>query len=779
MKTKPTDILLAEDQDFDAELIRDTIGNEGIEASFTRISNRNELLKALKNKEYDIILCDYTLPGLSDKEALHLVRDSATDTPFIYMSDRDPDKDDLDALKEGAADFIPKTQLHRLVPSIQRAVNESREKKSLKRIIKEKEKSTDPENAKEAEKRLDILFNKAPDAFYIRDLNGKILDINQAAENLTGYKKEEVIGKNFLELNLIPARLKDSFIQIMEKSNKGMSTEPEEFTIINKQGEEVVVEKTAYPMMFHGETSVLGIVRDITQRKTAEKKLRQSEEKFKALVKNTEDIIFLIDKDYVHRGMYGRGTKKLKLDPKDYIGKKISEVFDQETADAHIKALNNVFRGEFEVFTWRYTLSSGEFFLQTSLSPIYNENGEVDSVVGIARDLTETHELLKELEEAKEQAEESNRLKSAFLANISHEIRTPMNGIMGFTGLLKNTDLPQDKRNEFVEIIDSQSRHLMQIINDIIDISKMESDQFTLRKKETSVNDLLQSQYDIYSNLLQNKGKKEITLKLEKTDQEHTVYTDDTRLAQILSNLLDNAVKFTEEGSIHFGYKEHDHQFLLFYVKDTGIGIPEDKQDVIFESFRRVNESMTRTFEGAGLGLAITSKLVNKLGGEICLKSEEGKGTSFYFTLPYQKKKHDSPSIEKTAKNRPLDLYGKTIMVVEDDEPSRLYMEEMLKPTNAKVITAENGEVAWKRILKDHSISMILMDIKLPDYNGLELTGKIKKRYPHIPVIAQTAYAMNKDKQKALIKGCDDYISKPIEERRLFELINKYLKMSD
>ncbi|MFW6101289.1 MAG: ATP-binding protein, partial [Bacteroidota bacterium] len=562
-------------------------------------------------------------------------------------------------------------------------------------------------------------------------------------------------------------------------ANKGLGNVPEEFTIINKQGEEVIVEKTAYPMMFHGETSVLGIVRDITQRKIAEKKLRQSEEKFKALVNSTDDIIILIDKDYVHRGMYGRGMKKLGLDPKDYIGKKISEVFDQETTEIHIKALEKVFRGEFEVFTWRYTLPDGEIFLQTSLSPIYNENGEIDSVVGIARDLTDTHELLKELEEAKEKAEESNRLKSAFLANISHEIRTPMNGIMGFTELLKSPELPRDKINEFVEIIDSQSQHLLQIINDIIDVSKMEADQFTLKKKETPVNELLQKQYDIYYNLLHNRGNKNITLKLELPDQEHVVYTDDTRLAQVVSNLLDNAVKFTEKGSIHFGYQKNDPEHLIFYVKDTGIGIPEDKQDVIFKSFRRVNESMTRTFEGAGLGLAITNKLVEKLGGEICLKSEEGKGSSFYFTLPYQTKKYNSPSGEKSDKNKALDLCGKTIMVVEDDEPSRLYLEEMLKPTHAKVITAENGDVAWKKILKDHSISMILMDIKLPDHNGLELTGEIKKRYPDIPVIAQTAYAMNKDTLKALKKGCDDYISKPIEQRRLSELINKYLKSSD
>jgi CheY-like chemotaxis protein len=350
-----------------------------------------------------------------------------------------------------------------------------------------------------------------------------------------------------------------------------------------------------------------------------------------------------------------------------------------------------------------------------------------------------------------------------------------MNGIMGFTQLLKNHDLPLEKKEEFLEIIESRSQHLLQIINDIIDISKIEANQFDVQKKDTSLLELLQHQSDFYSNLLKNNGNSHINLELEMQGlEEAVVHTDDVRLQQILSNLLDNAVKFTHQGHIRLGCRRYEKKRLLFYVRDTGIGIPKDKQHIVFDSFRQVDDSFTRTFEGTGLGLAITRKLVARLGGQIWLESEKNRGSTFYFTIP-DVGLHDQEQEAREEEEGFPDLAGHTVLVVEDDSFSRRYLQELIKPTHARIILAEDGKSAWEKIRGNPSISIILMDIKLPDYNGLELTQKVKASYPRIKVIAQTAYAMSSDKPRALEYGCDAYISKPVRQKRLFQLIEQTL----
>jgi len=763
-------VLLVEDDSFNAELIADTIYNEGLQAEIIRARNRSELIKKLKEYAFDIVLCDSTIPGLAEMEALRIVQTNDEDLPLIYLSNHSSERAGIDCLKEGAADFILKDQVHRLVPSMSRSVRTYRKIKGYRTSLQRLQSS-----GEENEKGLEMLFHQAPDAFYLRNPNGKVIDTNLAAERLIGYRKEEMIGKDFIELNLIPEGFQETFRRKIEQANRGESTRPEEFTILNKEGQETVVELTAYPLVYNNQESILGIVRDITRRKETEKRLKQSEEKFKALVKSTEDIIFLIDKQYILRGLYGKGLRKLGINQKDYQGKQITRLFDSKTTKVHIEALQKAFRGEFRVLSWRIPSPSGERYFQTSLSPIYDEKGVIHSLVGIGRDISEMHELMKELEEAKEKAEENDRLKSAFLANISHEIRTPMNGIVGFTQLLKNHDISQEKKEEFLEIIESRSHHLLQIINDIIDISKIEANQFDIQKKDTSIEAVLQQQIDFYSNLLRSKEKTHISLELEMNGlQEAIVHTDEVRLQQILSNLLDNAVKFTHQGSIRLGCRPYKKDRLLFYVSDTGIGIPKDKQHIVFESFRQVDESFTRTFEGTGLGLAITRKLVGILGGHIWLESEREQGSVFYFTIPSVGSHEEEQEGDQEEPAFP-DLEGRTILVVEDDSFSRRYLQELIKPTRARIILAEDGTSAWKKILHDPSISIILMDIKLPDYNGLKLTQKVKESFPKIKVIAQTAYAMSSDKPRALAHGCDGYISKPVRQKHLFEVIEQNL----
>ena len=376
--------------------------------------------------------------------------------------------------------------------------------------------------------------------------------------------------------------------------------------------------------------------------------------------------------------------------------------------------------------------------------------------------------------EAKEQAEESDRLKTTFLANMSHEIRTPMNGIIGFTQVLKQKDFPEEKEQEFLNIIHSRATNLLQIINDIVDISKIEANQLKVEYREFNLNQLLYELYNTYHFELQNLNKPDVQIYLNKVldYKASLIYSDETRLRQILTNLVSNALKFTEKGEIEFGYKMRNEEELLFYVQDTGIGIPEDKQETIFNRFRQADEFTSRKYDGTGLGLSISMKLVEMLGGEIWVESEEGKGSCFYFTLPYKKieKSTDGAYPDETLIN--YNWEGHRILVVEDDPTTQEYINEILKPTKAKVDFTETGESGLEYYQTSKTYSLILMDLKLPDMSGVEVTRKIRQNDTSIPIIAQTAYAMGEDKDQCLEAGCNEFITKPFEPHSLIGIIH-------
>ena len=387
---------------------------------------------------------------------------------------------------------------------------------------------------------------------------------------------------------------------------------------------------------------------------------------------------------------------------------------------------------------------------------------------------------LQNLMEAKEQAEESDRLKSAFLANMSHEIRTPMNGILGFTQLMLSRISPVDEQKYYLDIIYDRGNHLLQIINDIIDISKIEANQLKIERKLFNLNDLIYELYHSYEVELENKDDNNIQLDLFLgfSKENSYIYSDKIRLRQILTNLIGNAFKFTEKGKISFGYEQKDEETLLFFVKDTGIGIPKEKQKHIFDRFRQAEEgNTTRNYEGTGLGLSISRNLVHLLNGEIWLNSEDGKGSAFYFTLPFEKgvQHHSSTNTEK-PENHDYNWHNKKILVVEDDPVSQSYLKEILDQTGAEIFLAANGSEAFRIFSRNKDFSMILMDIKLPDKSGHQVTKEIREARSDVPIIAQTAYAMQEDREKSLEAGCTDYITKPIDPKTLLAVMNKYLK---
>ncbi|SRR6056297_246844 len=378
----------------------------------------------------------------------------------------------------------------------------------------------------------------------------------------------------------------------------------------------------------------------------------------------------------------------------------------------------------------------------------------------------------QKLRNAKQKAEEADRLKSAFLANMSHEIRTPMNGILGFSQLLRTREVSEDKKNAFLDQIINNSKQLLTLINDIIDISKIEAGQLEIYQAETNLNELMDETYQLF----QSYQNSQVRLKPEKglENEKSQIFTDKHRLKQVLTNLISNAFKFTSHGEIVLGYELIENAFLKFYVKDTGEGISKKAQKIIFDRFKQADRSSTKNFSGTGLGLAISKEITEMLGGKIWVESKKKEGSDFYFTIPYK------PSSTEDGKKKTTDLKenynweDKTVLIVEDDESSFILLSTSLQDTKIKILHASNGKEAVKKT-EENKIDIVLMDIQLPVMNGYEATKEIRKRNKDLPVIAQTAYAMQSDHNKSMEAGCNDHINKPVDTKTLMKKMHQFL----
>jgi len=358
---------------------------------------------------------------------------------------------------------------------------------------------------------------------------------------------------------------------------------------------------------------------------------------------------------------------------------------------------------------------------------------------------------------------------------MSHEIRTPMNGILGFADLLKSPNLSGDKMKKYIELIEKSGDRMLNIINDIIDISKIESGQMGVTIAATNINEQIEYIYTFFKNEADEKGL-HLSYVNPLPKEAAMVMSDREKIYAILTNLVKNAIKYTDIGSIEFGYRLTEPDKVLFYVKDTGIGIPIVRQKAIFDRFVQADIADKRAFQGAGLGLSITKAYLEMLDGTIWVESEEGKGSTFYFTLPYSlvysKVEPDNDTASTNYINQTKEL---KILIAEDDEISEMLITEIIEMFNGKVLKATTGIEAIEVCRNNPDIDLVLMDIKMPEMNGYEATRHIRSFNKDVIIIAQTAYGLSGDRDKAIEAGCNEYFSKPLNKDVFLGFLNSNL----
>jgi len=505
--------------------------------------------------------------------------------------------------------------------------------------------------------------------------------------------------------------------------------------------------------------------------------LSEQQSRLRNIIDSVPDMIFFKDTNSRFQGCNKAFERFINRKESEIIGMTEYDLFSPAQSEIYLASDKHLLLTGEPVRTKEWTpLKDGHSLLFDTLKTTYrDDDGNILGIIAISRDVTEMEETRQRLLMAKDKAEESDRLKTAFLANMSHEIRTPMNAIIGFSDLLTDEDLTKEEKADFVEKIKLSGENLMNLINDIIDIAKIEAGQLKIIESPCNVDSLLNDLHGTFTEIKNQQRKQtiDLLLNIEHQEKEIITITDPLRLQQVITNLLGNALKFTDHGRIEFGYMIDDG-FLKFYVRDTGIGIPESKQDLLFQRFTQVDASTTRKFGGTGLGLAISKNIVELLGGTIWLESEPGLGSTFFFTIPYK------PSDKINSKTRKslneYDWSEHTIMVAEDIDENYMLLEAAFRRTGVKMIHARDGLAAVNEAKNNDAIDLILMDIQLPVMTGYEAIHNILLVKPEIPIISYTAYALPNEREKSLSAGCVDYVTKPMKAEILIPLVNKYLK---
>jgi PAS domain S-box-containing protein len=603
------------------------------------------------------------------------------------------------------------------------------------------------------------LFNEMVSGFAVHEMiydeNGnpcdyRYLAVNPAFEKLTGLKSIEIVGKSIKEV--IPT-IEEYWINTFgEVAKTGTPVSYENYA--EELGK--YYETVAYSP---GKDKFAVVFNDITQRVKSRDEL---------------DKIFNLSLDLICIASFDGYFIKTNPAFHTILGFSMEELKSQKLWEFILESDRGITRKVFmdelardnaiNNFQNRLVTSDGKIvWISWAAQPLTKDK----TIFAIGRNITDQKKAEGELISAKEKAIESDRLKSAFLANMSHEVRTPMNAIIGFSSLLDINHLEADKRRKYTQIIRSRCDDLLRIIDDILDISRIEAGQVVINPEDFVVNNLMQEILEIHKQRIINLEKTQLGIELQPLISQIILHNDRQRLLQIMNNLIDNAIKFTLEGKVTFGCREYVQDKVLFFVTDTGIGIPKEKHQVIFQRFRQAEENLTRKFGGNGLGLAISKPLIQLMGGNIWLESESGKGSTFYFTVDKYLGQQELTELIK--------LKDKRILVVEDDRHSVDYFRILLEQLGAVISHARSGNESLTLLEAGAKYDLILMDIQLTDISGIEVTRAIRKFDMQTPIIAETAYARAEDRQNCLDAGCNDFIAKPVDDEDLIKLLLKYI----
>lgn len=606
--------------------------------------------------------------------------------------------------------------------------------------------------------------------------DGLILNIKPGMDdNLKDPDLKKFIGKDIYSLP-IDDHIKIEILETIERVLRNGVYNEHQYPIKNKSGEK----RHLYTRTSKSgkENEVIIMVKDVTDEINLQSDLRNAKDNAENLIKMANVIVVELDENgtilffneaaekitgYKKDEAVGKNWFNFMIPPEDKIKMmKFMTKMRLNFAEEDRKHENEIITksGQRRFIVWR--------------NNVIMKNKDIEGFVSFGVDITDRKVFEEELIKAKEKAEESDKMKLEFLANMSHDLRTPMNAIIGFSDLLKNNNLTKTEKNDYINTIINNGKFLMALIDDIIDVSKIDTNSLKIEKKEFEINKLLEELRLSY--VKQMKDKKIDIIIDEDINKNIVIYSDKYRMRQILMNLIGNAIKFTKDGYVKFGYKMLSDK-LMIYVEDTGVGISEENKKIIFERFTQLSNTGHK-FKGAGLGLSITKSLIKLLGlNNIEVESELGKGSKFYFYTPYIIRTFDYDEYEGTKEKnhkKSTNLKGKCILLVEDDKDSRYIISKHLFKTNVSIIECWDGNEVMG-IIKNNKIDLVLLDIGLPGKSGYKLIKEIKEYDDRLPIIVESALAMPDQKNKAYELGCDDYITKPISQSDLLFRIDRLI----
>lgn len=515
------------------------------------------------------------------------------------------------------------------------------------------------------------------------------------------------------------------------------------------------------------------------EKEKIDKEFSDSEKFFSTLIQSAGDGISFYDQDlklkFANAAYYSIiGVDKNLYDSKGPETFVHPDDLDYQNKRMEALKLNGYFEGEL-----RLKHSDGHYVnLSTRSVIVKDENGKIIGSLTISRDITTLKKDHEELIQAKVEAETSNKLKTSFLANISHEIRTPLNSVIGFANLLLSDNLSKASKEEFVEHINHNSEKLLQIIGDIIDLSRLESSQIEITYEEASLSEIVNEVIEeTRQSIKRNEKPIILTVKNQFEDSGDLIFTDKIWLKRVLNHLMDNAVKFTLEGSVELSYMKEEEK-VIFRIKDTGIGIKKENLRRIFEEFNQEMNGHHRLFEGLGVGLTLAKEVIERMGGEIFVQSEKGLGSEFSFTIPYRPAGSSKFRKQKTELSfSTADWSSKKCLLVDDNKDVLIYLNRILVDTGVSILTARSGREAIDLIKNTPDIDVVLLDMQMPEMDGIEATREIRKVRKDLPIIAQTAFIFEDDKDIILEAGCDACLIKPIRKEHLLSVLSGFIKV--